>query len=284
VVRYADDFVVCCESRNDAETVVDLLKGWLAERGLILSAEKTRIVHLTDGFDFLGWNVRHYPVTNTRTGYKLLIKPSNESVRNIKAKLKGEWIKLNGSNAGAVTATLNPIIRGWAQYHRPEVASQTFKSLDAWMFRRETRFTQYTHPTKSQHWRKQKYWGEMNPHRKDQWVFGDKHSGHYLLKFAWFKTRRHVMVKGTNSPDDPNLREYWAQRMAGKSQDLTPSKQRIARVQNHLCPLCGESIHNGEELHAHHIYGRTYDDVILVHRYCHQQVHSQKERDNAHAA
>ncbi len=281
VVRYADDFVVFCESRNDAETVVELLKGWLAKRGLILSAEKTRIVHLTDGFDFLGWNVRHYPVTNTRTGYKLLIKPSNESVRNIKAKLKGEWVKLHGSNARAVTAKLNPLIRGWAQYHRSEVASQTFKGLDAWMFRREARFTQYTHPTKSQYWRKQKYWGEMNAHRKDQWVFGDKQSGDYLLKFMWFKTRRHVMVKGTNSPDDPNLREYWAQRAAEKSQDLTPGKQRIARVQNHVCPLCGESIHNGEELHEHHVHGRTYDDVILVHRYCHQQVHSQKERDDA---
>jgi RNA-directed DNA polymerase len=93
----------------------------------------------------------------------------------------------------------------------------------------------------------------MNPHRKDNWVFGDKRSGHYLLRFRWFKIRRHVMVKGTFSPDDANLREYWAKRTAEKSHDLSPNKQKIARIQNHVCPLCGESIHNGEEIVRHEV-------------------------------
>src|SRR5262245_37079013 len=66
VVRYADDFVVFCESRGDAERVKDrLLPPWLAERGLSLSGEKTRIVHLTEGFDFLGFSVRHHEATRT---------------------------------------------------------------------------------------------------------------------------------------------------------------------------------------------------------------------------
>src|SRR5436190_19315947 len=69
-VRYADDFAVCCHSRKQAESVRDKLAGWLAERGLALNEDKTRIVHLTQGFDFLGWNFRRYP------GSKLLIKPS----------------------------------------------------------------------------------------------------------------------------------------------------------------------------------------------------------------
>jgi len=112
VVRYADDFVVFCESSADAKAVIETLKGWLAVRGLTLSEEKTRIVHLTEGFDFLGWNVRHYPVTTTRTGYKLLIKPSNGAVKDIKAKLRPEWRRLRGSNVDAVIGILNPIVRG----------------------------------------------------------------------------------------------------------------------------------------------------------------------------
>jgi len=256
----------------------------LAERGLSLSEEKTRIVHLTEGFDFLGWNVRHYPVKNTRRGYKLLIKPSNESVRNIKAKLRSEWMRLRGSNAKAVTSALNPIVRGWAGYHRPTVASRVFQDLDKWMFRREMRFVRHTHPNKNWDWLKGRYWGRLNPHRNDQWVFGDtqsKQSRFYLLKFRWFKVRRHVMVKGTFSPDDPSLREYWAKRTAEKSKDLSLTRQKTARVQNHTCPLCGESLHNGEELHGHHIYGRKHEDVILVHLYCHQQAHRHKERTDA---
>ncbi len=100
------------KSREDAEAVIGILKEWLAIRGLTLSKEKTRIVHLTEGFDFLGWNVRHYPVKTTRTGYKLLITPSNASVRKIKATLRAEWRRLRGGNAGAVIKALTPIVRG----------------------------------------------------------------------------------------------------------------------------------------------------------------------------
>src|SRR5271170_3160578 len=66
VVRYADDFVVFCESQEDAIEVKEhILPPWLAERGLSLSPEKTRIVHLTEGFDFLGRNIKHHPCPQT---------------------------------------------------------------------------------------------------------------------------------------------------------------------------------------------------------------------------
>jgi RNA-directed DNA polymerase len=81
IVKYADDFVCFCETREDTEHVQKILVEWLAERGLTLSEEKTRTIHLTEGFDFLGFNIRHYPAPQTsRTGWKLLIKPSKESV------------------------------------------------------------------------------------------------------------------------------------------------------------------------------------------------------------
>ena len=90
---------------------------WLKERGLSLSEEKTRIVHLTEGFDFLGFNIRHYPAPQTsRTGWKLLIKPSKEAVQDVQRKLKDQWDKAQGTNVQSVLSKLNPIIRGWANY------------------------------------------------------------------------------------------------------------------------------------------------------------------------
>ncbi len=274
VVRYADDFVVFCESKDDAERVVELLNEWLALRGLALAAEKTRIVHLTEGFDFLGFNVRHYKDTSAKSGYKLLITPSKESEKRIKETLRKEWIRLRGTNVQAVLRALNPIIRGWAHYHRINVASMTFRALDNWMFHREVRFLKRTHPSKPASWTRARYFGPLNPRRRDRWVFGDKRTGGYLLKFAWFKIERHTLVQGTASPDDPALRDYWAERQTTQSKDLPPRKQRSARAQHHVCPLCGESLHNGEDLHEHHVHGRRNSDaVILVHLYCHQQVH-----------
>jgi len=152
------------------------------------------------------------------------------------------------------------------------------------MFQKERNFVRFSHPNKPWYWRKQRYWGQMNRYRNDNWVFGDKQSGRFLLKFGWFRIQRHVLVRGRSSPDDPRLRDYWAQRSAAKSNDLPPSRQKIARIQNHVCPLCGESIHNGEEIHEHHIHGREHGDIILVHLYCHQQIHSRSKSADAHPA
>src|SRR3954470_15209718 len=99
VVRYADDFLCFTETKEDAEHVQSILVEWLKPRGLTLSPEKTRIVHLTEGFNFLGFNVRHYPAPQTsRTGWKLLIKPSKESVQEICNTLKDLWKKAQGAN------------------------------------------------------------------------------------------------------------------------------------------------------------------------------------------
>ena len=106
LVRYADDFVACCFTRQQAEGVRDRLTGWLAERGLSLNQDKTRVVHLTEGFDFLSWTFRRYP------SGKLLIKPSKAAIRKHRQRLAAEMRRLRGSNAKAVIAALNPVIRG----------------------------------------------------------------------------------------------------------------------------------------------------------------------------
>jgi len=282
VVRYADDFVVFCESREDAERVVDLLRDWLAVRGLCLSEEKTRIVHLSEGFDFLGFNVKHYKASTTRTGYKLLIKPSRASVARFKARARGEWRRLRGHSIGEVLKVLTPLVRGWASYYRTQVAKHTFHALDAWMYHRAYHYAQFMHPHQSHAWRKARYWGQYShTGRNDHWVFGDKRTGAYLPKLSWTRIERHVKVRGTASPDDPILDTYWAERNRKRDDAqaaFLPSEQRtLARMQRHVCPRCGERIFNGEEIHVHHLRGRGggegWENKIVVHLYCHQQIH-----------
>ena len=121
VVRYADDLVVFCASRAEAEQTIADLKVWLAPRGLSLSEEKTRIVDLNEGFDFLGFNVRHYPKATAKAGAKLFIKPSKASIQKMRDRLRQEWHSLTGVNAQAVIKRLAPIITGWANYYTKRV-------------------------------------------------------------------------------------------------------------------------------------------------------------------
>jgi RNA-directed DNA polymerase len=218
LVRYADDWVVFCESKEDAQAARLQAKEWLRNRGLCLSEEKTRVVHLSEGFDFLGFNVRHYPApTTARSGYKLLIKPSKESVREFKERMRLEWMALKGHNVMAILKRLNPIMRGWANYFRIGVSKHTFETLDHWMLNRCARHVRSNHGRKGWRWCRQKYWGQLNPKRADRWVFGDKKTGAYLLKLSWTPIKRHVLVKGAASPDDPALRGYWIEREGARS-------------------------------------------------------------------
>jgi RNA-directed DNA polymerase len=152
------------------------------------------------------------------------------------------------------------------------------------MFYKTDRYTRRMHPNKSKDWRHRTYWGRFNLDRLDSWVFGDKQTGGYLLKFSWFPIERHTLVKGTSSPDDPCLRDYWQERQAAKVRDLTFSKQKLAKRQKGRCPQCGESLFNDEELQVHHLLARsrggksTYSNLALVHLLCHQQIHAKTER------
>lgn len=282
VVRYADDFVVFCESREEAEEVITMLQAWLAERGLRLSIDKTRIIHLTEGFDFLGFTIRHYRNQHTRSGYKLLITPSKAAVLRIRAALRDAWQELRGKNVPAILRRLNPIIRGWANYFRIGVSSHTFNALDDWMFHRQVRYVKRSHPSKSWRWTKRTYFGRFNPRRQDHWVFGDKRTGAYLLKFTWFPIERHVLVRGTASPDDPQLSAYWVGRSRLKARRLRPSDRTIAARQGYRCPVCGEELFNDEELQRHHLVPQsrggpdTYANLRLLHLYCHQQLHTRR--------
>ena len=286
IVRYADDFVILCETKEDAESSTQDIEEFLRIRGLEISPEKTRICHITEGFDFLGLNIRHYKVKNTKTGYKLLIKPSKEFLQKTRNDLREIFLSHSGKRIGDLIGKINPVIRGKANYLRQYVSSKAFSKLDDYLFKRQVRFVKRTHPNKNKKWTKNKYWGRLKLQSKDNWVFGDKESGICMLKFRWTKIKRHVIVSKRASPDDPSLKEYWEKRN-NKSQKSEATKwntkqERIAYKQEYKCPICKQSLFNNEELHLHHIVPRceggkdTLNNLVWVHLFCHHKVHYQK--------
>jgi RNA-directed DNA polymerase len=232
LVRYADDLLVFCHSRQLAEQIKARLARWLAPRGLVFNEDKTRVVHLDEGCEFLGCSIR-------RHRGKLLIKPSAAAMRRIRKRLTAEVRSLRGANAAAVIARLNPIIRGWAAYYRIGVSSEAFQSLDKHVWDLTYGWARHTHRKKPKHWIVNRYYGQFHPARKDRWVFGDPNSRRYLARFAWTRIVRHTMVKGDASPDDPALTEYWARRRAGNSRAVPSRQYRLLAAQGGLCTLCG---------------------------------------------
>ena len=203
LIRYADDFVALCHTRQQALEVKARLATWLAPRGLAFNEDKTRVVTLADGFDFLGFNVRRY-------GGKLLIKPSKAAIRRIRERLRTELRALRGTQRRAVIRRLNPIIRGWANYYRTHVAGEIFGDLDSYLWRLTYKWAVRSHANKPKSWIFARYFGKFNKARQDRWVFGDRQGGSYMHRFAWTNIVRHQTVWQRASPDDPALADYWA--------------------------------------------------------------------------
>ena len=196
-VRYADDVVVLCHTQEQAEHVKARLAEWLAPRGLAFNEDKTRIVRLSEGFDFLGFNIRRYP------NRKLLIKPSKAAIRRLRERLASETRALRGGNAMAVIAALNPIIRGWAACYRGVVSTRTFTALDDYLWKLTYKWATWRHADKPKRWIVGRYFGKFNKFRNDHWVFGDRDSGACLVKFSWTGIVRHVPARARHLPMTP---------------------------------------------------------------------------------
>jgi len=231
VIRYADDFVVHCHTRQDALEIKAKLAKWLAPRGLAFNEDKTRVVSLADGLDFLGFNVRRYRG-------KLLIKPSKQAVKRIRERLRSELRSLRGHSAKAVIRRLNPIIRGWANYYRAHVAAEIFGDLDHYLWRLTWKWAIHSHANKPRSWVFARYFGKFNKARQDRWVFGDRQSGAYMHRFAWTKIVRHIVVKSGASPDDPALADYWAWRRHKPTLPINNTTWQLLHAQDGRCPIC----------------------------------------------
>ncbi|MEM8780173.1 MAG: group II intron reverse transcriptase/maturase [Cyanobacteria bacterium P01_G01_bin.49] len=282
IIRYADDFIVTAKDKETLESTKYLIKEWLRERGLELSEEKTRIVHIEKGFNFLGFNLRQYDG-------KLLIKPQKEKVLPF-CKEIGKTIKACATwTQENLIAKLNPILRGFANYYKGVVSKETFSYINYRVWKYLWKWAKRRHPMKSKTWVKNKYFPR---HRGTEWTFMCTKLDRFgcekeVILYDISKTPivRHIKVKGNNSPDDPELKEYWENRRTkeGKVVWAKGSKyEQIAKRQLYKCPNCGDFLFNGEELEIHHIVpvkqggSDDMDNLEHLHKGCHKQVHGQR--------
>lgn len=283
IIRYADDFIITAHSKEYILEAKKVIETWLKDRNLELSAEKTRIIHIEDGFDFLGFNIRTYKG-------KALFKPAKSKVLAFCKKI-GDLVKsLNGATQEIVISQLNPVLRGFAYYYRGVVSKEIFGYIDHRVWQYLWRWAKRRHPNKSKKWIKAKYFHRFGAR---QWVFACKGKDRQdspkwasLYDVVSTKIVRHKKVKGNASPDNPDLREYWKNRNKGmgKIRWAVGSKYHtIAQNQDWNCPICGESLLNEENLEVHHIVpvkdGGMDDTHNLVHLHsaCHKQVHSKSK-------
>jgi RNA-directed DNA polymerase len=279
VVRYADDFIVTARDKGSLENAQIQIQQWLSERGLNLSTEKTLITSMEDGFDFLGFNHRHY-------NGKLLIKPSKKKVLDFCKRLGKEIKAINGYEQELVIRRLNPILRGFANYYKGVVSKETFSYISSRLWRYLWCWAKRRHPNKSKKWIRKRYFKTINGNK---WTFATtisdrrgKEKDLILYPIASTPIERHVKVKGEASPDDPSLREYWEKRHQKHGRSYWEKNSRnykIAQNQNWTCPICGEPLFNGEEIETHHtapVAQGGLDDIENLqhlHKPCHKQVH-----------
>ena len=202
LVRYADDFIVTSNSSQYIEeTVKPLIAQFLAKRGLQLSEEKTKITHINDGFDFLGFNFRKY-------GSKLLIKPSPTSYKKITRTLRETIYNSRAMEQDTLIARLNPKIRGWANYYKHVCSKKIFNKLDSDLWRMLWNWSKRRHPKKGKRWVVDKYFKTVNGNR---WTFqGSKYT---LVNPALIPIRRHVSIRHEANPYDLKYRDYYNKRM-----------------------------------------------------------------------
>ena len=280
LIRYADDFVISGSSREVLEQEVKpLVVNFLHERGLKLSEEKTVITHLSEGFDFLGFNVRVHKD-------KLLITPSKASLRRVVEKIKEIVQTHQGSSAGQLILQLNPVLRGWCNYYRHVVSSDTFAWLDNYLFGLLWRWVHRRHRDKNDAWLKQKY--ITHPNRRG-WNFcgpvssrDEKIRTVALFRPSKVRLERHVKIQSNANPYDPAWEMYF------EARDYVQMKQRLH--QDHLadylwhkqagiCPHCQQSLTQERGWEIHHILWRVFggtdemSNLQLLHPNCHRQVH-----------
>ena len=246
MVRYADDFIITGNSKEWLEhEVKPAVVEFLAERGLVLSPEKTKITHIREGFDFLGWNIRKYNGT-------LLMKPSKS---NVKAHLDKIREVINGNKTAKqanLIRLLNPVLRGWANYHSHAVAKEAFGKVDTYVWSMLWLWAVRRHPNKGDRWVKRKYFKSRGTRT---WVFAateEKEDGTQkniiLLKEMDTPIVRHIKIKADANPHDPQWERYFESRWGKKMLNSARGRAKLYRVwlrQDGMCPTCQGPITKG---------------------------------------
>ncbi len=279
LVRYADDFIVTGDSPETLARVKQVVTAFLEERGLSLSDEKTRIVHSSDGFDFLGFNVRMYES-------KLLITPAKAAMKRVLERIRTTIRENKAVSQAVLIRLLNPIIRGWVNYHRTVVSSRAFERFDYAVWQALWQWAVRRHRGKGAAWVRKRYFRTIH---NRTWTFaceGGTTEQPKLVKLVYAtdtSIRRHRKVKAEANPYSPTWEAYFEERLTRRmgTQLMGNTKAwHLWLLQAGNCPECSEPITEETGWHIHHVVYRVHGgtdalpNLQLLHPTCHRKLHA----------
>jgi hypothetical protein len=300
LVRYADDFVILCNgNRQSAEDMKLQLQSFLKhELCLKLSMEKTKVTHVQDGFDFLGFHIKHQHRKSENDKLVLLVKPSHRNIRRLKDKIRlmtAHYASLD--NDYNKILAINSTLRGWSEYYKHVSSSRTFRTLDYWAERRLVRWLSDKHKLgirqtvyrfqKPQHeqGRKRRNMGIRYAEDKILWLY--KMSDQHITKYKrckyenpFFSTtnRDDEGISPITDTDMPPLEQQWNGNT--KAYQWRDVRDTILERDTYLCtnPSCRSAVN----LDVHHSIPRTQrpdltldaSNLITLCEKCHYAMHA----------
>ncbi len=287
VIRYADDFVVLHEDIEVINLCKATIEEWLIDIGLELKPSKTRIAHTLNayndkksGFDFLGFNVRQFPVGKYNSGrvrgnilgFKTIITPTKEGQKRHYRKIAEVIKKSHGINQATLIKRLNPIIRGWCNYYSTVVSQKVFEKIWHLTVYKLLKWGKHRHRNKGRGWIRFKYFKTIE---NNNWVFATREEASALKLMAHSDTeiRRYVKVKGDASPYNGDW-VYWSTRM-GTHPEVSTRIASLLKRQKGKCSHCNNYFKDGDSIEVDHIIPKSkggkdkYDNLQLLHRHCH---------------
>ena len=270
LVRYADDFVVSAPSREVIESyIIPTIKDFLGSRGLEINEVKTKTVHVTEGFNFLGVTIRRF-------NKKLIAYPQKEKVLGHIDAIRFYLKTHMQAPTGQVIRDLNPKIRGWTNYYRFSAAKSTFSKVQYHTYWMLWAWAKRRHPKKSAKWIVKRYYRKVEERNA---VFSAGNA--QLLWHGATQVTRYTKVTGKSSPMDPESWAYWSKRERWRTARMTFQNQRRAllKKQEGKCGLCKQTLYADDLMDTHHINPRhvggehSTGNRILVHRWCHHGHH-----------
>jgi RNA-directed DNA polymerase len=291
LIRYADDFVIVHEDITVVQRCKEIISEWLNGIGLELKPSKTRLAHTLKkheeqdaGFNFLGFNIRQYPVGKHNTGcnsigeplgFKTIIKPSEQKVKVHYNRITEVVDQYKTATQAALIAQLNPIVRGWANYYRTVVSQKMYSEIDNKVYWKLKSWAKRRHSDKSDSWIANKYWQTIGG---NNWEFATRQEGKNpvrLLRHAEIKSKKHVKVKGEASPYDGNL-VYWSTRI-GNNPEVPKNVATLLKSQKGKCAHCELHFTEQSVMEIDHIIPKSkggkneYKNMQLLHRHCHDE-------------
>jgi RNA-directed DNA polymerase len=294
IVRYADDLVAVHDDLNTIREVQELIEAQLKPMGLRLKPEKTRITHTLKsengppGFDFLGFNIRQYPVGKTHSGkthqgqplgFKTIIKPAKSSIRRQTKKLRETVAGRRYAEQQVLIKALMPVIVGWSRYYSTVVSKRIFNYLDMVLFSILLAWACRRHTGRRKDWIIRKYWSQA---AGKLWTFQTPGGKQQLPGHSQTPIRRHIKVIGNRSIYDGNW-VYWSTRLRRRP-DVPARVSKLLQKQRGTCWECGLYFRDGDLMEMDHIIPRAlggkdaFHNLQLLHRHCHDRKTAEDNR------